>query len=77
MAILKKYKIPVDRAGWAGLGWAGWVREVLAEPPIREGLRSSGGRGGEVPERSRKRFSEKNLPKSRPRRFPALKSNSA
>ena len=25
MAILKKYKIPVDRAGWAGLGWAGWA----------------------------------------------------
>ena len=23
LAILKKYKIPVDRAGWAGLGWAG------------------------------------------------------
>ena len=23
--ILKKYKIPVDGAGWAGLGWLGWL----------------------------------------------------
>ena len=27
--ILKKYKIPVDRAGWAGLGWASCLKDSL------------------------------------------------